>query len=220
MGLGNCCKNSPKEEEARIIEMKDGIIPNLGINQEENNKDLTISYNLNQNYKIESKDSEFLNLSQQKSEEIFNLFNNIRNKPQNYISEAKKYNLYRTISSANQRASKGIVNNLIKNPFFDLFFDKCVKASPESKEDILNNIEKEKLFKNYEKNLFIEEGNNEIPGECVWNLIKNCENIGVDILGKEVDYLVITTVSLDDKNGFLGYFLFLSKFKENSGIIE
>ena len=95
-----------------------------------------------------------------------------------------------------------------------------MKASPESKEDILNNIEKEKLFKNYEKNLFIEEGNNEIPGECVWNLIKNCENIGVDILGKEVDYLVITTVSLDDKNGFLGYFLFLSKFKENSGIIE
>jgi hypothetical protein len=52
--------------------------------------------------------------------------------------------------------------------------------------------------------------------ECVWNLIKYCADNGQDILAKDIDYLVITTMALDDVNKFLSYFLFLSKNKENS----
>ena len=220
MGFGMCCKSSPKEEEEQSNEMKDGIIPSLEKKEEEvelenNTESKIFSYNLNPKYyKLESMDTDFINSDQQKSEEIFEIFNNIRNNPNNYITEAQKYNLYNIISSAIERA--GNTKILIKNPFFDLFFDKCVKASPKSKEDIIKNIEKENVFKDYEKTLYIMEGNKEKMDECVWNLIKYCADNGQDILAKDIDYLVITTMALDDVNKFLSYFLFLSKNKENS----
>ena len=215
-----CCKTTPKEEEEHSNEMKDGIIPSIEKKEEEmeldNNTDARIfSYNLNPKYyKLDSMETEFINSDQKKSEEIFEIFNNIRNNPNNYITEAQKYDLYNIITSAIERA--GYIKSLIKNPFFDLFFDKCVKASPKSKEDILKNIEKENLFKDFEKILYIMDGNKEKMDECVWNLIKYCADNGQDILGKDIDYLVITTMTLNDDNKFLSYFLFLSKIKENN----
>ena len=220
MGISFCCN----KEEDKSSEMRDGILPSLekkeeiDEKEEENISDFRISsYNFNSKYyKLESMDTEFINSDQQKSEEIFEIFNNIRNNPQNYITEAQKYNLYQIISSAIERSRN--IKNLIKNPFFDLFFDKCVKASPKSKEDILKNIEKENLFKNYEKILYIMKGNKEKMSECVWNLLKNCANNGEDIIAKDIDYLVISTMTLEDRNKFLCYFLFLSRNKEISYI--
>ena len=218
MGIRICCKNSPKEEEA-TNEMRDGMIPSLDNKDEEedeNNNGLKISsYNFNENYyNIESLNTEFINADQQKSEEIFDIFNNIRNNPQNYVIDSKNYNLYQVITSASEKSKN--IKNLIKNPFFDLFFDKCVKASPKSKKNILKNIEKEKLFTDYEKNLYITEGNKDKLEECVWNLIKNCANNGVEILEKDIDYLVISTMTLREQNKFLCYFLFLSKLRDVS----
>ena len=211
MGIGICCKNIIKEE---TNEMKDGVIPSLEDKEVENIKDLKLSsYNINQNYnKKETIDFEFINKDQQKNEEIFLYFNNLRNNPKNYLSEAQKYNLYQLIYSFAQKNKEGNIKNLIKNPFFDLLFDKCVKLSPNSKENILKKLEKEKLFNNYEKKLYIIEGNKEKAEECVWNLIKICSEEGEDILSKNLDYLVISIISLeDDNNSFLCYFLFLSK---------
>ena len=79
MGARICCKNSPKEEEA-TNEMRDGMIPSLDNKDEEedeNNNGLKISsYNFNENYyNIESLNTEFINADQQKSEEIFDIFN-------------------------------------------------------------------------------------------------------------------------------------------------
>ena len=218
MGARICCKNSPKEEEA-TNEMRDGMIPSLDNKDEEedeNNNGLKISsYNFNENYyNIESLNTEFINADQQKSEEIFDIFNNIRNNPQNYVIDSKNYNLYQVITSASEKSKN--IKNLIKNPFFDLFFDKCVKASPKSKKNILKNIETEKLFTDYEKILYITEGNKDKLEECVWNLIKNCANNGVEILEKDIDYLVISTMTLREQNKFLCYFLFLSKLRDVS----
>ena len=218
MGARICCKNSPKEEEA-TNEMRDGMIPSLDNKDEEedeNNNGLKISsYNFNENYyNIESLNTEFINADQQKSEEIFDIFNNIRNNPQNYVIDSKNYNLYQVITSASEKSKN--IKNLIKNPFFDLFFDKCVKASPKSRKNILNNLEKEKLLNDYEKNIYIVEGNKEKTEECVWNLIKICANNGIEILEKDIDYLVISTMTLKEQNKFLCYFLFLSKMKDIS----
>ena len=218
MGIRICCKNSPKEEELEN-EMKDGMIPNIDSKEEINNinsNDLRISsYSFNDNYyNLESLDTDFISSDQQKSEEIFEIFNNIRNNPQNYIMDSKNYNLYQIISSAAEKSK--FIKNLIKNPFFDLFFDKCVKASPKSRKNILNNIEKEKLFNDYEKNIYIVEGNKEKTEECVWNLLKICANNGIEILEKDIDYLVISTMTLKEQNKFLCYFLFLSKMKDIS----
>ena len=186
--------------------------------EENNNKIIrTPSPNINQKYnKLGGLDTEFINLEQKRCEEIFDIFNNIRSNPQNYLTEAKKYNADKEISSAIDK--KENIKNLIKNPFFDLFFDKCVKASPKSDKEIIKNIEKENLFKDYEKKLYIIEGNKEKMDECVWNLIKNCANDNEDILTKDIDHLVISTMTLEDGNKFLCYFLFLSKTKENSNI--
>ena len=54
------------------------------------------------------------------------------------------------------------------------------------------------------------EGDSQKPEDCVWNLLKNSENEG-DILWKDIDYLLITIMVLEDKKKFLCYFLFLTK---------
>jgi len=219
MGIGICCRNSPVTEESNLNEMRNGIIPNIDNLQEKNNNidlKMSSSYNfVNKNNKKETIDSDYINSDQQKSEQIFLFFNNLRNNPLNYLSEAEKYNLSEIISKANEKSKKNNFTNLIKNPFYDLFFDKCVKTSPESEENILNNIEKENLFKNYEKKLYIIEGNTDNVEECIWQLIKKCYDNGDEILTKKIDYLVLTTITSDDNTKFFGYFLFLSTIKEN-----
>jgi hypothetical protein len=219
MGIGICCINSPVTEESNLNEMRNGIIPNIDNLQEKNNNidlKMSSSYNfVNKNNKKETIDSDYINSDQQKSEQIFLFFNNLRNNPLNYLSEAEKYNLSEIISTANEKSKKNNFTNLIKNPFYDLFFDKCVKTSPESEENILNNIEKENLFKNYEKKLYIIEGNTDNVEECIWQLIKKCYDNGDEILTKKIDYLVLTTITSDDNTKFFGYFLFLSTIKEN-----
>ena len=223
--MGNCCNNKAREEENQNTEMKDGIFPKFEEIEEkdeddkkENKNEIKKSlYNFSQNYyQQDSMDSEFINSDQKKSEEIFNFFNDLRLNPQNYLSEAKKYGLQKLISSAAEKAVEGNVKNLIKNSFYELYFDKCVKASPESKEQLLQSLEAEEKLKDFEKKLFMVEGDGQKPGDCVWNLLKNNE-IDEDILWKDVDYLLITVMSLEDKKNIVCYFLFLYKIKNNEG---
>ena len=218
MGVGVCCRNSPLTEESKFNEMNNGVLPNMENNlQQNNNIDIKMSLSYNFISKINKKetiDSDYLNSDQQKCEQIFLFFNNLRNNPLNYLSEAEKYNLYKIISTSAEKSKKNNFKNLIKNPFYDLFFDKCVKASQNSEENILNNIEKENLFKNYKKKLYIIEGNTDNVEECIWQLIKKCYDNGDEILTKKIDYLVLTTITSDDNIKFLGYFLFLSTIVE------
>ena len=219
MGIGICCRNSPITEENNFNEMKDGIVPKMDNHIPENNIDLKMSssYNfISKENKKETIASDYSNSDQQKSEKIFLFFNNLRNNPMNYLSEAQKYNLNQIITTAAEKTNKGNIKNLIKNPFYDLFFDKCLKASPESEENILNNMDKENLFTNYEKKLYIIEGNSENVEECVWRLIKKCYDNGDEILTKNIDYLVLTSISNDDNKKFLCYFLFLSSSKNST----
>ena len=222
--MGNCCNYKAKEEEDQNNEMKDGIIPKFetagdeiddeGKKDGEEKKDNNIKkpfYNFSQNYnQQESMDSDFINAEQKQSEDIFNFFCELRNNPQNHLSEAQKYGLQKIISTATEKAIEGDIKSLIRNSFFELYFDKCVKTSPQSKENILQSLEKEEKLKIYEKKLYMIEGDSQKPEDCVWNLLKNSENEG-DILWKDIDYLLITIMVLEDKKKFLCYFLFLTK---------
>ena len=224
--MGNCCHSQAREEDNN--EMKEGKIPknedilnieidDNKIDKENNNNEIKKSYNVSQNYykNQDSMDSELLNSDQKKSEDIFNFFNDLRNNPQNYITEAQKYNLQNMISTAINKSINENIKNLIKNPFWELVLDKCVKKSPESKEDILNNLEKETQFKNYEKKLYIVLGDGEKPNDCIWGLLKNCEKEGENILEKDIDYLLITTMILEDKKNIFCYFLFLTQINKS-----
>ena len=73
---------------------------------------------------------------QRKSEEIFNYFNDLRVNPQNYLTEGQKHGLQKIISTAAEKAVEGNINNLIKNPYYDLLFDKCVKEYQRKQEEI------------------------------------------------------------------------------------
>mgnify|MGYP003571492224 FL=1 len=220
--MGNCCNNKPKEEEDKSNEMKDGIFPKIDNMDEEeekennNGKEIKKTlYNFSTNYyQQDSMDSDFVNSEQKKSEEIFNFFNDLRNNPQNYLSEAQKYGVQKIISTAAEKAVEGNIQTIIKNPFYELYFDKCVKASPDSKEEIIKGLEKEEKLKGYEKKLYMITGDSQKPKECVWNLLKISENNG-EILWNDIDYLVVTTMFLEDSKNILCYFLFLSKLKKS-----
>ena len=79
------------------------------------------------------------NIIQKINDKLFDYFNDLRNHPNKYIEEAKKYHLQDLISSAiDIRISKNIIN-LIKNPFFNLFLDTYVQKTPLSREIIIFN---------------------------------------------------------------------------------
>ena len=233
--MGSCCNSHQKEIEENK-EMKDGIFPkienteeedekeekkenenqNENDNLKENEKEIKKTlYNFSQNYLQDSMDSDFITSEQKISEEIFNFFVDIRNNPQNYLSEGQKNGLQNIISIAAEKAVEGNIQNIISNPFYQLFFDNCVKSSPNSKEDILKSFDREEKLKNHEKALYMILGNSKKPKDCVWSLLKNSENNG-EILWKDIDYLLISTMFLEETKNFLCYFLFLYKEKNTN----
>ena len=233
--MGSCCNSHQKEIEENK-EMKDGIFPKLENTEEEDEKEekkenenqnendnlkenekeiKKTFYNFSQNYLQDSMDSDFITSEQKISEEIFNFFVDIRNNPQNYLSEGQKNGLQNIISIAAEKAVEGNIQNIISNPFYQLFFDNCVKSSPNSKEDILKSFDREEKLKNHEKALYMILGNSKKPKDCVWSLLKNSENNG-EILWKDIDYLLISTMFLEETKNFLCYFLFLYKEKNTN----
>lgn len=212
-----CCQG-----EAQNYEMIDGKLPKMDLDDKNNDieEDIKLknskkdSQNNFYNYNINqyTEDSDRISSDQQRNEEIFDFFNDLRNNPQNYLNEAEKYNLADIISSARDRIISENINNLIKNPFFNLFLDTYVKKTPFSKEDILNNIDNNEQLKVYQKNLYCIETPFERPNESVWNLLtENKDKALDDILFKKIDYFIVSSLYIPDKKIFMVYFLFLKK---------
>ena len=217
MGCKNtCCNGGDKNTE-----MVDGNLPEQDLNNENKNfeeetklksnkKYFENNYNYN-NLKQETVSSECFN-DQKRNEDIFDFFNDLRNNPQNYKLEAEKYNLNDIISSAIERRSTESLNNLIKNPFFNLFLDTYIRKTPYSKENILENIENNEQLKIYKKNLYTSESSADNINECVWNLLKDNKDKALDeILYKKIDYFIVSTFYVPDRKVIMAYFLFLKK---------
>ena len=234
--MGNCCSTHQKEIEENK-EMKDGIFPKLENtveedekeekketekenenmnNMNENKKEVKKSlYNFSQNYQQDSMDSDFINSEQKISEEIYDYFNDIRNNPQNYLSEGQKNGIQNVISTAAEKAVEGNIQNILKNPHLEMVFDNCVKANRDSKEEILKSFEKEEKVKNREKALYMILGNSNKPKDCVWSLLKTSENNG-EILWKDIEYLLVSTMFLEETKNILCYFLFIFSAKNTN----
>ena len=209
MGCSACMK---KENQ---IEMVNGSLPEESINKETFNladEELEKTLN-NDNYlRKESVDTENLAADQERGDEIFDFFNELRQSPHNFLEEAKIYDLTDIITSAEDYTSSKKINVLIKNPFFNLFLDMYVKKTPYSKEDILNGLENNNQLKNYTKFLYYSESPIDKPNECVWNLLKNNKEIALkEILYKKSDYFIVSTISLYESKKIITYFLFLKK---------
>ena len=234
--MGSCCSSHQQEIEENK-EMKDGLIPKFENTVEvdekeeiketekenenmknmksmkENKKEVKQSlYNFSQNYQQDSMDSDFITSEQKISEEIYDYFNDIRNNPQNYLSEGQKNGIQNVISTAAEKAVEGNIQNILKNPHLEMVFDNCVKAHRDSKEEILKSFEKEEKVKNREKALYMILGNSNKPKDCVWSLLKTSENNG-EILWKDIEYLLVSTMFLQETKNILCYFLFIFNAK-------
>ena len=234
--MGSCCSSHQQEIEENK-EMKDGLIPKFENTVEvdekeeiketekenenmknmksmkENKKEVKQSlYNFSQNYQQDSMDSDFITSEQKISEEIYDYFNDIRNNPQNYLSEGQKNGIQNVISTAAEKAVEGNIQNILKNPHLEMVFDNCVKAHRDSKEEILKSLEKEEKVKNREKALYMILGNSNKPKDCVWSLLKTSENNG-EILWKDIEYLLVSTMFLEETKNILCYFLFIFNAK-------
>ena len=181
------------------VEMLNGILPITDKRKNLDNKELNDNNNVS-------------NVEENRNDEIYDFFNDLRANPQNYLNQAQKYDLYDIIAAAKEHVNENNIDKLIKTSFMSLRFDEFVHKTPFSKSNILKNIENDIIIQKYIKKLYIVESSSDNPIECVWNLLKENRNIALnEILYNNPDYFVISTYYLKDENKIRAYFLFLKK---------
>ena len=168
------------------------------------------TYNENINNIDEIIDTDYLNSKQERDENIFNFFIDLRSNPNKYIEESKQFELNDILLSAYN--NKLYLNKimLIQNPYFTLFLNTYIKKYSDNKENILFDLENDIQLKDYEKSLFCVKSNSNNFKDIVWNLLKENKKIALDeILYKNYDFFIVSSDSFAD--GIIAYFLFLKK---------
>ena len=194
MGCTGCDKTNKDKE----IEMRNEKESNINNIEKVNNAKETL-------------DSEYLNLIQERNNDIFEFFLDLRSNPNNYIEESKNYDLDDIITEAYNNKLYENKIMLIQNISYNLFLDSSIKKFPDSKDSILFELENYTQLKDYEKNLYIVKAAFDDPKDYVWYLLKeNKENALNEILYKNHDFLVVSNDSISDE--IIVYFLFLKKF--------
>ena len=194
MGCTGCVKTNKDKE----IEMRNEKESNINNIEKVNNAKETL-------------DSEYLNLIQERNNDIFEFFLDLRSNPNNYIEESKNYDLDDIITEAYNNKLYENKRMLIQNISYNLFLDSSIKKFPDSKDSILFELENYTQLKDYEKNLYIVKAAFDDPKDYVWHLLKeNKENALNEILYKNHDFLVVSNDSISDE--IIVYFLFLKKF--------
>ena len=162
--------------------------------------------------KMISNDSSIMSKIQELYESIFDYFNEIRTEPQNYEKIAEKHGvsdiILKVINDSNS------CHNLIINSFYNLLLSSYINNITYDGEDnnkILEEMEKEEKLKNFNKKMFVEDGDVNDPNEVVWKLIENNKDIAYEsFFSNEIECLAISCKMLE-KQKFKCYFLFLSK---------
>ena len=194
MGCTGCVKTNKDKE----IEMRNEKESNINNIEKVNNAKETL-------------DSEYLNLIQERNNDIFEFFLDLRSNPNNYIEESKNYDLDDIITEAYNNKLYENKRIIIQNISYSLFLDAIIKKFPDSKDSILFELENNKQLKDYEKNLYIVKAAFDDPKDYVYYLLKeNKENALNEILYKNNDFLVVSNDSISDE--IIVYFLFLKKF--------
>lgn len=169
--------------------------------------------------KMISNDSSKMSIIQELYETIFDYFNEIRIKPQNYEKIAEKHG----VSDIIQKVINDSIpcNNLIINSFYNLLLSSYINNITNDGEDnskIIEEIEKEEKLKNFNKKLFDIDGDINEPNEVVWKLIENNKDTAyINFFSNTIECLVISC-QMTDNQKFKCYFLFLSKRNLNPNL--
>ncbi len=203
--------NENNEKNENIIEYKEQLY-----DKEEDNKEQNIKKH-NPPYWNESTydDLEYymLEISDDKSNKIFDLFNDIRIYPLNHKSEGENFEVGDLIEYANKNPIKP--NYLIKNEccYYQLReILLSISTTPMSDDEVNEIILNDNFFKTFnEQNLYFVKCPIDKEEESVWTLLKQNKNKALnDILIKYIDYCVICAMPIKDSYDMKVYFLFLS----------
>ena len=216
----NINENKYKEDNMKILEKNSLSIENQDeINKKDDNlehlKIANVHTELTQNgprKMISNDDSSIMSKIQELYESIFEYFNEIRTEPQKYEKIAEKHGvsdiILKVINDSN------LCHNLIINSFYNLLLSSYINNITNDGEDnnkILEEMEKEEKLKNFNKKMFVEDGDVNDPNEVVWKLIENNKDIAYEsFFSNEIECLAISCKMLE-KQKFKCYFLFLSK---------
>lgn len=159
-----------------------------------------------------SYDSSEMSQIQNLCESIFDYFNEIRTKPDNFEKIEEENEILEILQKVINGSNP--CNTLINNNFYNLLLTSYINDYTNDGEDnnkLLEEIEKEEKLKNYTKKIFVEDGDINNPNGVVWKLIEKNKNIALEtFFSNSIDCLVISCQKIN-KQKFKCFFLFLSK---------
>ena len=232
--LKNSIENRETIQTGRIpIETKDdkfnllqSEIKNSQIHEENKNNEIEELNNNNNNNESKIHDPPYWNevneneleniifdISDNKSDNIFKLFNDVRMNTENYRNEFENHEITNLINEVQNKEEKG--NQLIKNESLFYQLRECLlnfSTTPMSDEERNEKILEDNEFKNFKnKRIYSIECPIENENESVWNLLKGFKNEAVDnILTNKIDFCVICAFPIKNSYNMDVYFLFLS----------
>ena len=156
-------------------------------------------------------DREFLSIDQQKTDAIFDYFNDLRMNPQNFLKIAKQHNLYDLINS--YLLAKTSPKPLKQNRFFNYLLDSYVKRSPDSDDIIFSEMQNEVEISEFDKKFYVTNAPISDLNEAVWNLLsQNKDKALQDIFLIDYEYVIIHSHSIIENNiQAKVYFIFLKE---------
>lgn len=162
----------------------------------------------------ESISSNCLSVNQERSDNLFDYFNEIKLSPQSFEKEAEAHGLLDIIQDAGENIDSQKV--LIKNPFFNLalysIITKKKQGINDDEAELIKEIENDNQLNEYYKELYIVEANLSNENEAVWNLLEeNKHRNKSHLLTDKIDILVVSNLPIRGTQNFKAYFLFLKK---------
>ena len=154
-----------------------------------------------------------LDISDNKSDIIFKLFNDIRMNIENYRNEFENNEITNLINEVQNKEEKA--NFLIKNEALYYQLRECLlnfSSTPMSNDEKNEKILEDNEFKDFSyKNIYSIECPIESENDSIWNLLKKYKNEAVDnILTNKIDYCVICAFPIKNSYNMEVIFLFLS----------
>ena len=159
-------------------------------------------------------------ISDDKSESIFNLLNQIRMNPIEYIQEGKTYGVDSTLIKASQSGKTPSMLFQDEPYYFELreVLMCCYNETPKCEEDINNDINAINAFKKYNIDIYTKRVNLNRHYDSVWMLLQEAKAYE-NILTKKIDYCVVCAMPLKDSNEMKVYFVMLESKLRDSVII-
>ena len=158
-------------------------------------------------------EDEIYEISEEKSENIFKFFNNIRLNPKSFINQSNDENISNLLEKADKFPYKP--NTLIKNNgyFYQLREGLLnMYSTPKGEDNLIEEIEN-LCFKDFDiRKRYMVECPIEKEEEAVWNLLKKYEDVALEeLLTNQVNYCVICALPIEDSYNLKVFFLMLSQ---------